>query len=289
MARAPMVRGQLLRTWCMCQLSAFIGNTCLGINIISGEEVRVAIEFESVRAKHPPFEYESKVYKTLAGGVGVPFVRWIREKESEIIVDRDNGVRDGVTVELLAKLKPAFAKDGSTHAGMSLVASAGVTRSDLLDRQRVAGLRQCCRCRPCEPVSRAEVRPSHRQQTRRCDRSRCLPAHHGRRPCVRHPNDRVRLQCHGHRPPRSLARGLVQLLTPQDQPQDCAPSGRPGTQLSLYLPKQQLIGLSDATSLQISHIEYIHSRNLIHRDIEPDNFLMGIGSAATRSTSSLSV
>jgi casein kinase I homolog HRR25 len=50
------------------------GDIYLGVNIISGEEV--AIKLESVKAKHPQLEYESKVYKTLAGGVGVPFVRW---------------------------------------------------------------------------------------------------------------------------------------------------------------------------------------------------------------------
>ena len=50
------------------------GDIYLGINIISGEEV--AIKLESVKAKHPQLEYESKVYKTLAGGVGIPFVRW---------------------------------------------------------------------------------------------------------------------------------------------------------------------------------------------------------------------
>ncbi|PLW12453.1 hypothetical protein PCANC_20355 [Puccinia coronata f. sp. avenae] len=50
------------------------GDIYLGINIISGEEV--AIKLESVKARHPQLEYEAKVYKTLAGGVGVPFVRW---------------------------------------------------------------------------------------------------------------------------------------------------------------------------------------------------------------------
>ncbi len=42
------------------------------------------------------------------------------EKEVEIVVDADDGIRDGVTYESLAKLKPAFTKDGSTHAGMSV-------------------------------------------------------------------------------------------------------------------------------------------------------------------------
>ncbi|TKA50773.1 Casein kinase I hhp1 [Rhodotorula sp. CCFEE 5036] len=54
--------------------SGSFGDIYLGVNIISGEEV--AIKLESVKAKHPQLEYEAKVYKTLAGGVGVPFVRW---------------------------------------------------------------------------------------------------------------------------------------------------------------------------------------------------------------------
>ena len=52
----------------------YVGDIYLGVNIVSGEEV--AIKLESVKAKHPQLEYESKVYKSLAGGVGVPFVRW---------------------------------------------------------------------------------------------------------------------------------------------------------------------------------------------------------------------
>ena len=37
------------------------GDIYLGFNIISGEEV--AIKLESMKAKHPQLEYESKVYK----------------------------------------------------------------------------------------------------------------------------------------------------------------------------------------------------------------------------------
>lgn len=39
----------------------------------TGEEV--AIKLESIKSKHPQLLYESKLYKILAGGVGIPNVR----------------------------------------------------------------------------------------------------------------------------------------------------------------------------------------------------------------------
>lgn len=46
------------------------------------------------------------------------------EKEHEIVVDADDGIRAGVTAESLGKLKPAFSKTGSTHAGKLPTVSA---------------------------------------------------------------------------------------------------------------------------------------------------------------------
>ncbi|KAJ3090417.1 serine/threonine protein kinase [Quaeritorhiza haematococci] len=46
----------------------------VGTNVINGEEV--ALKLESIKAKHPQLEYEARVYKSLAGGVGIPFVRY---------------------------------------------------------------------------------------------------------------------------------------------------------------------------------------------------------------------
>ncbi|KAG8753874.1 serine/threonine protein kinase, partial [Ceratobasidium sp. 423] len=54
--------------------SGSFSNIYLGVSNISSEEV--AIKLKSVKAKHSQLKYESKVYKTLAGGVGVPFIQW---------------------------------------------------------------------------------------------------------------------------------------------------------------------------------------------------------------------
>lgn len=53
--------------------SGSFGEIFVGTNILTGEEV--AVKIESTKARHPQLEYESKVYKILAGGVGIPFVR----------------------------------------------------------------------------------------------------------------------------------------------------------------------------------------------------------------------
>nr|CAD7394374.1 unnamed protein product [Timema cristinae] len=52
--------------------SGSFGDIYLGINITNGEEV--AVKLESVRARHPQLLYESKLYKILHGGVGIPHI-----------------------------------------------------------------------------------------------------------------------------------------------------------------------------------------------------------------------
>jgi acetyl-CoA acyltransferase 1 len=69
--------------------------------------------------------------------ITVKFIDPKTDKVSEIVVDQDDGIRDGVTAESLAKLKPAFTKDGSTHAGNASQVSDGAA-AVLLARRSVA-------------------------------------------------------------------------------------------------------------------------------------------------------
>jgi acetyl-CoA acyltransferase 1 len=63
------------------------------------------------------------------------------EKETEITVSRDDGVRE-VTVESLGKIKPAFAKDGSIHAGNASQISDGAAAVLLMKRSTAERLGQ---------------------------------------------------------------------------------------------------------------------------------------------------
>merc|ERR1712176_212855 len=53
--------------------SGSFGDIYISTNISTGEEV--AIKLESIKSKHPQLLYESKLYKILGGGVGIPTVR----------------------------------------------------------------------------------------------------------------------------------------------------------------------------------------------------------------------
>ncbi|OJT08574.1 3-ketoacyl-CoA thiolase, peroxisomal [Trametes pubescens] len=67
-------------------------------------------------------------------------VKWVdpkTEEEKEIVVANDDGVRDGVTAESLGRLKPAFKKDGATHAGNASQVSDGAA-AVLLARRSAA-------------------------------------------------------------------------------------------------------------------------------------------------------
>uniref|UniRef100_A0A1I8EGE0 non-specific serine/threonine protein kinase n=1 Tax=Wuchereria bancrofti TaxID=6293 RepID=A0A1I8EGE0_WUCBA len=65
--------------------SGSFGDIYLAINITNGEEV--AVKMESSKARHPQLLYESKVYKILQGGVGIPHIRWYgTEREYNVLV-----------------------------------------------------------------------------------------------------------------------------------------------------------------------------------------------------------
>ncbi|CAK9881522.1 unnamed protein product [Sphagnum jensenii] len=54
--------------------SGSFGEIYLGANVQTNEEV--AIKLESIKTKHPQLLYESKLYRILQGGTGIPNIRW---------------------------------------------------------------------------------------------------------------------------------------------------------------------------------------------------------------------
>ncbi|XP_024392699.1 uncharacterized protein [Physcomitrium patens] len=54
--------------------SGSFGEIYLGTNLVTHEEV--GIKLESIKAKHPQLLYESKLYRILQGGTGIPNIRW---------------------------------------------------------------------------------------------------------------------------------------------------------------------------------------------------------------------
>ena len=72
-------------------------------------------------------------------------VQWTDPKTDEektITVAKDDGVREGITAESLAKIRPAFSKDGSIHAGNASQISDGAAAVLLMKRSTAQRLGQ---------------------------------------------------------------------------------------------------------------------------------------------------
>nr|XP_051710573.1 casein kinase I-like [Oryctolagus cuniculus] len=65
--------------------SGSFGDIYLAVNLTNSEEV--AVKLESQKARHPQLLYESRLYKILQGGVGIPHIRWYgQEKDYNVLV-----------------------------------------------------------------------------------------------------------------------------------------------------------------------------------------------------------
>ncbi|TNN50597.1 Casein kinase I isoform delta-B [Liparis tanakae] len=67
--------------------SGSFGDIYLGTDISVGEEV--AIKLECVKTKHPQLHIESKIYKMMQGGVGIPTIKWCgAEGDYNVMISR---------------------------------------------------------------------------------------------------------------------------------------------------------------------------------------------------------
>ena len=85
---------------------------------------------------------EGKFDEEIAPLQNVKFVDMKTDEEKTFTVDKDDGIRDGITAESLAKIRPAFAKDGSIHAGNASQITDGAAAVLLMKRSTADQLKQ---------------------------------------------------------------------------------------------------------------------------------------------------
>jgi casein kinase 1 len=104
--------------------SGSFGEIYLGTNIQTNEEV--GIKLESIKTKHPQLLYESKLYRILQGGTGVPNIRWF-------------GVEGDYNVLVLDLLGPSL-EDLFNFCSRKFTLKTVLMLAD----QLVCNLRACC-------------------------------------------------------------------------------------------------------------------------------------------------
>ncbi|PKI83810.1 acetyl-CoA C-acyltransferase [Malassezia vespertilionis] len=102
----------------------------------------VARNFNVTREKQDAFAAESQRRAAEAQKAGkfkeeIVTINYVDDDGKERVVSEDDGIRAGVTKESLGKLKPAFAADGTTHAGNASQVSDGAA-AVLLARRSIA-------------------------------------------------------------------------------------------------------------------------------------------------------
>ena len=91
----------------------------------------VADRFGISREDADQFSYKSHIKAAKAAASGafkdeiLPVT--IRQKKEEIVIDKDEGIREDTTVEILSKLRPAFKEGGKVTAGNSSQISDGAS------------------------------------------------------------------------------------------------------------------------------------------------------------------
>ena len=111
----------------------------------------VARDFGITRTQQDAFSVVSHQRAAAAQAAGffndeiIPVeTKWIDPKtgdEKTIVVDKDDGIRKNTSLEGLAKLKPAFAADGTTTAGTSSQVSDGAAAVLLMKRKTAEKLK----------------------------------------------------------------------------------------------------------------------------------------------------
>lgn len=100
----------------------------------------VAAEFSVSRQKQDQFALESHRKAATAQKSGRFDEEIVPVLIEGILIDKDDGIREGVSLEALNKLKPAFKDDGTTTAGNSSQVSDGAAAVLLMKRKTAQNL-----------------------------------------------------------------------------------------------------------------------------------------------------